>query len=50
MDVLSPAQNDVVNINSTLTWEDHIKIVCNKVSKSIVILVRIRTKLNDDIL
>ena len=39
-----------VIINSTLTWEDHIKTVCNKVSKSIGILVRIRTKLNDDIL
>ena len=39
-----------VIINSTLTWEDHIKTECNKVSKSIGILIRIRTKLNDDIL
>ena len=39
-----------VIIKATLAWEDHIKTVCNKVSNSIGILVRIRTKLNDDIL
>ena len=39
----------VVIINATLTSEDHIKTECNKVSKSIGVLVRIRTKLNADI-
>ena len=40
-------QFSVVIINSTLTWEDHIKTACDKVSKSIGNLVRIRSKLTD---
>ena len=28
-----------VIINSSLTWHDHIKILCNKVSKSIGIML-----------
>ena len=31
-----------VIINSSLTWHDHIKILCNKVSKSIGIMLRVK--------
>jgi hypothetical protein len=39
-----------VIINSTLTWQDHIKTVCNKVSKSIGILYKVRKNVKSDIL
>ena len=31
-----------VIINSSLTWHDHIQILCNKVSKSIGIMLRVK--------
>ena len=33
-----------VVINSTLSWQDHLKIVCNEVSKNIGIIFRIKKK------
>ena len=39
-----------VVINSTLTWQDHIKTVCKKVSKNVGILLRMRKTIPGDIL
>ena len=39
-----------VIINSTLSWKDHITILCKKVSKNIEILNKIKANVNNDIL
>ena len=39
-----------VIINSKLTWQDHIKTVCSKISKSIGIILRIRKNVPCDVL
>ena len=39
-----------VVINSALTWHDHIKILCNKVSKSIGIMLRIKKNVDVNVL
>ena len=39
-----------VIINSSLTWRDHIKIICNKVSKSIGIMLRVKKNVDANVL
>ena len=39
-----------VIISSSLTWHDHIKILCNKVSKSIGILLRVKKNVDVNVL
>ena len=40
---------DVI-INSSLTWHDHINIICNKVHKSIGIILRIKKNVDVNVL
>ena len=35
---------------SSLTWHDHIQILCNKVSKSIGIMLRVKTNVDANVL
>ena len=39
-----------VIINSSLTWHDHIKVISNKVSKSIGLLLKVRKNVPNDVL
>ena len=39
---------DVI-VNSSLTWHDYIKIVCNKVSKSIGIMLRVKNNVDTNV-
>ena len=36
-------------INYSLTWHDHIKILCNKVSKSIGIMLRVKKNVDANV-
>ena len=39
-----------VIINSSLIWHDHIKILCNKISKSIGIMLRVKNDVDANVL
>ena len=39
-----------VIINYSLIWHDHIKIICNKVSKSIRIMLRVKKNVDINVL
>ena len=37
-------------VNSSLTWHDRINILCNKVSKSIAIMLRVKNNIDANVL